>query len=153
LGALLGLGLNREVFGDIVLSERQDRCQVLIDSGVLEFVLANLRQVGKCPVTVKETVPRDIPPRTDRVKEIRATVASLRLDSVAAAGFGVSRTKMTAEIEAEKVKLNWQNAKSSAQTVKQGDIISALGRGRVEVSQIIGQTKKGRTSIVLKRYI
>ena len=33
------------------------------------------------------------------------------------------------------------------------DIISMRGRGRLEVAEVRGQTKKGRTVVVLKRYI
>ena len=60
---------------------------------------------------------------------------------------------MTEEIQAEKVKVNWKDAKNAAQNVKAGDIISFRGRGRVEVVEITGQTKKGRTGVLLKRYI
>ncbi len=68
-------------------------------------------------------------------------------------GFSTSRTKMAGEIAADKVKVNWQDAKNAAQTIKTGDIISMRGRGRVEVCEVLGQTKKGRTSILLKRFI
>lgn len=77
----------------------------------------------------------------------------MRLDVVAAAGFGVSRSKMAEDIQIDKVKVNWQEAKSSSQSVKAGDIISMRGRGRVEVCEVFGQTKKGRTSVLLKRFM
>ena len=51
------------------------------------------------------------------------------------------------------MKINWQPVKSASQTVKEGDIISMRGRGRLEVAEVRGQTKKGRTVVVLKRYI
>jgi RNA-binding protein YlmH len=91
--------------------------------------------------------------KEERVKEIRTTVASMRLDVIAAAGFGVSRSKMAGDIATDKLKVNWQEAKNSAQNVKQGDVISMRGRGRVEISEIVGQTKKGRTSVILKRFL
>ena len=95
----------------------------------------------------------DIAPREERCKEIRATVASLRIDSIAASGFGSSRSRAAADIAADKMKLNWQPVKSASQMVKEGDIISMRGRGRLEVAEVRGQTKKGRTVVVLKRYI
>ena len=60
---------------------------------------------------------------------------------------------MAEEIKALNVKVNWQDAKKPAQSVDVGDIISFRGRGRVEVAEVRGTTKKGRTSITLKRYI
>ena len=72
---------------------------------------------------------------------------------VAAAGFGTSRSKMSDEIGLGKLKVNWQDAKNSAQGIKAGDIISMRGRGRVEVAEVLGQTKKGRMSMLLKRFM
>jgi RNA-binding protein YlmH len=51
------------------------------------------------------------------------------------------------------VKVNWQDVKNAAQTVKAGDVLSFRGRGRVEVAEVRGLTKKGRMSITLKRYL
>ena len=84
---------------------------------------------------------------------INATVADLRLDAVAAAGYGVSRSRMSDEIKSLNVKLNWKEAKKAAQAVNEGDVISFRGRGRVEVAEIRGTTKKGRISVTLKRFI
>ena len=95
----------------------------------------------------------EIPPREQKVKEIRTTVASMRLDVIAAAGFGTSRSKMANEIDVDKVKVNWKDVKSSSQAIKEGDIISIRGRGRVEVAEVRGTTKKGRINLVLRRFI
>ena len=94
-----------------------------------------------------------IAPKEERCKEIRATVASLRVDSIAAAGFGSSRSRAAADIAADKLKLNWQSVKNASQTVKEGDVLSMRGRGRLEVAEVRGQTKKGRTGVLLKRYL
>ena len=88
-----------------------------------------------------------------KVIAISDGVASLRIDSIAASGFGASRSKMSSMIDAEKLKLNWQTVKSASQMVKQGDIISIRGRGRLEVAEVRGTTKKGRTVVLLKRYL
>ncbi len=151
LGAVLALGVKREVVGDIIMGGRG--CQIVCDATMAAFIKDNLTKIGPAPVELAVIPLSDIAPREEKVKEIRATVASLRLDTVAAAGFGTSRSQMTEEIEAAKVKLNWQDAKGPSQPVKAGDIISMRGRGRVEVVEIVGLTKKGRTSIYLKRFM
>ncbi|VBB06184.1 Hypothetical protein LUCI_1400 [Lucifera butyrica] len=151
LGALMGLGIKRDVLGDIIMTG--NGCQVVLDTSFVPFIAQNLLKVGNAPVIVQTVDLAAIAPHEEKMKEIRTTVASLRLDVVAAAGFGLSRTKMASEISAEKIKVNWQTGKNSAQTVKAGDVISMRGRGRVEICEIIGQTKKGRTSILLKRFM
>lgn len=151
LGAVLGVGISRDVLGDIVMSS--DGCFILIDKAIIRFLLAGITQIGTTSVTVSEGTLDQVPPKEEKLKEIRATAASLRLDVIAAAGFGTSRTKMADDIVANKVRLNWQEVRKSDQTIKAGDIISMRGRGRLEVSEILGTTKKGRLSLLLKRYI
>lgn len=151
LGGLLALGVKRGVLGDILMTA--GGCQIIVDSSITPFLLSELQRIGAANVKISKTELSQLQPRPETVKEIRSTVASLRLDSVAAAGFGTSRTQMTEEIQAEKVKVNWKDSKSPAQIIKVGDVVSFRGRGRVEIIEITGQTKKGRTGVLLKRYI
>jgi len=151
LGALMGIGIKRDVIGDIIMTG--EGCQIIVDAPMVEFIVRNLTMIGAAMVNICEISLSEIAPREEKVKEIRTTIASLRLDVVAAAGFGTSRSRMASEIAADKIKVNWQDAKNSSQTIRAGDIISMRGRGRVEVCEVLGQTKKGRISVLLKRFI
>lgn len=151
LGALMGLGIKREIMGDIIMAG--DQCYIVADTTMAAYIVQNLTEVGQATVSASLVSFDSIPVREEKTKEIRATVASLRLDAVAASGFGTSRTRMAEDIAASKVKVNWQEARSSSQAVKAGDVISMRGRGRVEVIEVPGQTKKGRYSVVLKRFM
>ena len=151
LGALMGLGIDRRNIGDLLIDS--GNAKIICTDKISDFIINNLTAVGSATVSCKYDDLADIPAREERCREISATVASLRIDSIAAAGYGSSRSKMTSDISADKLKLNWQPVKNPSQTVKEGDIISMRGRGRLEVYQIRGKTKKGRTGILLKRYI
>ena len=151
LGSLMGLGIDRGQIGDLLI--KAGSVTVLSDAKMADFILQNCVQIGAAKVSCQLMDLSDIEPREERCKEIKATVASLRIDSVAAAGFGCSRSKAASDIEADKLKLNWQSVKNASQAVKEGDIISMRGRGRVEVVEVRGQTKKGRMGILLRRYI
>ena len=151
LGALIGLGVDREVIGDILVTA--GAAQVLVDKKIVDFLLSEWRQVGASTVCVKLSSLEKIAPREERVKDINATVASMRVDSVAAAGFGISRSRAASDIEAEKLKLNWQVVKHASQMIKEGDVLSMRGRGRVELVEVRGRTKKGRIGISLRRYL
>ena len=150
LGSIMSLGIEREHIGDIIATK--ESAKIIVDKKMAEYFTTNLTQIGG--TTVKTTLDElsSIAAKEERCKELRATVASLRIDSIAAAGFGMSRSKAAVEIEAEKVKLNWQSVKNSSQSIKEGDIISMRGRGRLEVAEIRGLTKKGRTSVFLRRF-
>lgn len=151
LGSLMGLGIKRETIGDLLISLGQ--VKIICTDKIADFIKDNLVKIGNAAVSCSLGDLAGIAPKEERCKEITSTVASLRIDAIAAAGFGTSRSKMASLIEADKLKLNWQAVKSSSQTVKEGDIISTRGRGRLEIAQINGTTKKGRTVVVLKRYI
>ncbi len=151
LGALMALGIKREIIGDIIMCGHG--CQIIIDLSFLNFLMQNFGKIGAAPISITQLKIADIAPREEKVKVIKTTVASLRLDVIAAAGFGTSRSRMSEEIVAGKLKVNWQEAKNSAQSIKENDVISMRGRGRVEVCEVLGQTRKGRMSIVLKRFM
>ena len=150
LGALLSLGVDRECTGDIIAAK--DCAKILVDKKMVDYFVANLTSIGSASVKTSVDDLESIAPKEERVKEIKATVASLRADSIAAAGFGMSRSKAATEISAEKVKLNSRTVKNSSQAVKEGDVLSMRGRGRLEVVEVRGQTKKGRIGVLLKRF-
>lgn len=151
LGSLLGLGVKREKFGDIVVVEEGAR--VVAAGEVVPYIRANLNRVGRVTVTVTEIAAEDLQLSEHACKEIRATVASLRLDAVAAAGFGTSRSKIAREIEAERFSVNWRVCPDPSTPVREGDILSARGRGRVKVAGVNGPLKSGRMGVLLKRLI
>lgn len=151
LGSLMGLGIDRERFGDILMVD--GGAIVLADTPLVEYLKLNLEKVAMAPVSVSEAALTDIAPKEQKIKEIKTTVASLRLDSITSSGFGISRTKAAEAINGERVQVNWQPAKGPSQAVQAGDVISLRGRGRMEVAQITGQSRKGRIGVLLKRYM
>lgn len=151
LGSLMGLGIERGCIGDIIATG--DFAKIIVDQKMADYLLANLTHIGSAGVSCELDDLSSIAPREERCKEIKATVASLRVDSIAAAGFGSSRSRAAADIAADKLKLNWQPVKNASQMVKEGDILSMRGRGRLEVVEVRGQTKKGRTAVLLRRYL
>jgi len=151
LGAFMGLGCKRDILGDIIFIP--EGAQFVADKSFNSYILSNLTQIGAATVQLINIPKAELQEKEEQVKIISATVAAMRLDAVAAAGYGASRSRMADEIKGQNVKVNWKEAKNAAQTIGEGDIISYRGRGRVEVTEVRGTTKKGRTSITLKRYI
>ncbi len=153
LGAILGLGIKREMVGDIIC--RDAETLVFLVPEMADFVVQHLQQVGRYPVngTIPEQIPLSFIQGQERIKEIRGTVASLRLDAVAGLGFGLSRSRITPLVRGEQVKLNHQAISQPSRLVREGDLISLTGRGRVEVMEILGETRKGRISLKLRRML
>lgn len=151
LGSLMSLGVGRERFGDIIM---QDAGAVLLaDTKLVPYLQQNFTKIAMVSIAIEEMPLSDIAPRQEKVKEIKTTVASLRLDAIASSGFGISRTKAAEAIKGDRVQVNWQPAKGPSQDVCQGDVISLRGKGRMELAEITGTSRKGRIGVLLKRYM
>jgi photosystem II S4 domain protein len=151
LGALLGTGLVRDKVGDvIILGERG--AQAIVVPELAEFLESNLNQVRSVPVKTKRIPLEDLKVREPKKKEITTTEASLRLDAVASAGFGMSRGKMADMISSGDVRVNWKDILSTSHGVKTGDLIAIRGKGRLEIGEVM-ITKKDRYRVQMTRYL
>ncbi|MBE9118120.1 photosystem II S4 domain protein [Lusitaniella coriacea LEGE 07157] len=150
LGAILGTGVTREKIGDIlVLGERG--AQIIVVPELVEFLGANLVQVRSVPVKTQPIELSELKVRPPQKKEITTVEASMRLDAIASAGLGMSRSKMADMIHSKNVRVNWKEITQSSYTVQPGDLISVSGKGRLEVGEV-SVTKKQRYRVQLTRF-
>ncbi len=151
LGAMLGTGIVREKTGDvIVLGERG--AQVVVVPELTEFLEINLNQVRSVPVKTQRIDLSELKVREPKKKELTTVEASLRLDAIASAGFGMSRSKMVDLIDGGDVRVNWKEVTQASSQVKSGDLIAIRSKGRLEVGEI-AVTKKDRYRVQLIRYM
>jgi photosystem II S4 domain protein len=151
LGSMLGTGIVREKAGDIlVLGERG--AQAIVNPDLVEFLELSLTQVRSVPVKTRRIDLTELKIREPKKKELTTVEASLRLDAVASAGFGMSRSKMAELITSGDVRVNWKDTTSSSYQVKAGDLIAIRGKGRVEIGEV-AITKKDRYRVQLTRFV
>ena len=151
LGSMLGTGIERETTGDIiVLGERG--AQAIVVPELVEFLEMNFQQVRSVPVKVKPIELSELKIREPKKKELTTVEASMRLDAVASAGFGMSRNKMVDLIDGGDVRVNWKEISQASYAVKTGDLIAIRGKGRLEVGEVT-ITKKERYRVNLTRYV
>ena len=150
LGSILGTGIVREKVGDIiVLGERG--AQVIVVPEMVEFLETSLVQVRSVPVKTRKIELSELKIRPPKKKEMTTVEASMRLDAVASAGFGMSRAKMADAISSGDVRVNWKEITQSSYSVRSGDLISVRDKGRLEVGNV-SVTKKQHYRINLVRY-
>ena len=65
----------------------------------------------------------------------------------------MARGKATDLVASGRVQVNWRECTKPDKLLIQGDTVSARGFGKFELTEVGGVTKKGRTSIVVKRYV
>ena len=151
LGAVLGTGIVREKIGDIiVLGERG--AQIIVTENMVDFLETSLIQVRSVPVKTRRIDLDELKIRPPKIKEMKTVEASLRLDAVASFGFGMSRRKMASAVSNGDVRVNWKPITQPSRNVKDGDLISFRGKGRLEIGEI-QITKKERYRISLTRFV
>ena len=152
LGSLMGLGLDRALLGDLLLP-RPGVCQAVALREALPILLSQWESAGRWRVRLEELPLSQLTPVSAQVKTIRDTVAALRLDAVAAAGFSLSRGKAADLITSGRVSLNHRECLKPDRQVARGDVITCRGLGKCVVKELPGQSRKGRTMVVLERYV
>ncbi|MBE9111982.1 photosystem II S4 domain protein [Nodosilinea sp. LEGE 07298] len=151
LGALLGTGLDRGKVGDIiVLGERG--AQAIAEPELADFLAQSLTQVRSVSVKVQPLEWNQLRVRPPQKKDLTTVEASLRLDAVASAGFGMSRSKMADLINSGDVRVNWKPITQASHTLSTGDLVAIRGKGRLEIGDI-AVTKKERYRVNLTRYL
>ena len=126
---------------------------VLATGPAAELLLSEWTAAGRVRLHTASLPLEDLTPPEEKVKHIRDTVSSLRLDSVLASGFSLSRGKAAEAVTSGKVQVNWTDCQKPDRPVSQGDTLTLRGLGKCVLEEVGNQTKKGRVFITLKRYL
>jgi RNA-binding protein YlmH len=150
LGAALGLGLDRKVLGDIVMEP--GRAVLICLCGVAPLLLEELRLAGRVGLTSRALPLTQLPAENNNFLELRGTVPSLRLDAVLAETFRCSRSAAEELLRAGLVQLRHEECRDGTKPVRQDDIISVRGKGRVRILELGNKTKKDRFFLTFARF-
>ena len=151
LGALMGAGIGRETVGDICVG--CGYCDFFVTKEIAPYLLQEFTSAGRTKLRLKQIPLEYATIPIAQVKVIQDTLASLRLDSVVSAGFRISRSTAALAIAAGKVTIDALPCEKPDKTVCEGSKISLRGSGKMKLEKINGQTKKGRISVEIHRYL
>lgn len=152
LGALLALGIERHVLGDVCVLD-QKSAFLVCDAGIAPYICAELARVGKDGVKVQRLpwgTPIELP---ERYRSISDTVASARFDCVAAALAGLSREKAQLLIRAGECTVDYESCDKCDKIIEPPCVISLRSHGKYRVDDLSTQTKKGRLRLLARKYI
>lgn len=151
LGAVMALGIKREKFGDMILSENSIFTAVCED--ISEYINQNLTHVGKCPCEVEIIEDFKDISLTHSSKDILIKITSLRLDCVISSISGLSRAKAAEIIDSGKVLLNYAELREKDKNIEAQDVLTIRGYGKYKILEVIGTTQKGKLKLSIKKYI
>ncbi len=151
LGALMGAGIGRETLGDICVG--QGRCDFFATKEIAPYILQNFTGAGRTKVHMDIIPVAEAQIPEPEVKELRDTLASLRLDSVISSGFRIGRSLASQYVTAGKAAIDGLPCEKPDKMVSQGAKISVHGLGKICLAAVNGETKKGRISVTIHKYI
>lgn len=151
LGAVLGLGIERDAIGDVCV--QNDREAVLFcDSLMAAFLAENLQRVGNDAVQVQQILlPADFD-GGKRFVSLTDTVASPRADAVVAALCNLSRERAQRLFLQELVEVDYEPCQKYDKELTAGTTLTVRGHGKFIIRSISDKTKKGRLRLVADRY-
>ncbi len=151
LGALMGAGIGRETVGDICVGKSS--CDFFVTAEIAPYILQNFLSAGRTKLSLQQIPLNEADIPEPEVKEIRDTLASLRLDSVISSGFRIGRSLAAQYVSAGKAAIDGLPCEKPDKAVAGGMKISVRGLGKIKLFAVNGRTKKDRISVVIHRYV
>lgn len=151
LGALMGIGIARETVGDICVGKTH--CDFFVTREMAPYILQHFTSAGRTKLHLQQIPLSEAQIPAPEVKEIKDTMASLRLDSVIASGFRIGRSLAAQYVAAGKAAIDGLPCEKPDKPICEGMKISVRGLGKIKLQTINGHTKKDRISVVIHRYV
>lgn len=145
LGTLIGTGMRRESFGDIMTDG--SRWQFFVTKSAQNYVSSQIEKIGKVSVRLEEKEYTDLIIPIDGWSIEHDTVSSLRVDTVISSLFSISRQRAKELTTSGKVKVNWAVNERPDFELGALDIVSIRGYGRIQIRSIDGKSKKDKWRI------
>lgn len=141
LGTIMSLGVNRNSFGDILVTE--SNYYLFVTSEISKYIEQNFTMVNHIPLKLREIfnvseikLPKPV--------EQNINVSSMRLDAIIARTLNKSRNDSAELITKGLVLINHKECLNTSYNVKINDIISIRHFGRIIVLELLKTTKKDR---------
>ena len=150
LGALMALGIERDTIGDIISDENS--ATLICMPEMSKYIIENLTKAGRVGVKVSEISLGELLIRQEELSIKTDTVASLRLDAVLSAAFGLSRAKAVELIAAGRVSYDHLPCEQPTKELAEGALLSVRGLGRAKLLEVGGISRKGRIFVRIGLY-
>ena len=150
LGALMALGIERELLGDIVTREKE--AFLFCEEHIAPYLAEHFTQARRTSLCCQAV---DTPPAGELFKTERrlAQLSSERLDALIAHIFKLPRGDAQALFPQWKIFVDGRQCESASYAPKPGEIISVRGQGRMRYVGMESLSKKGKCNVAVELYI
>lgn len=152
LGALLNLGIERELLGDFIITE--DAADIIVLERAAEFICNELTRIKRTVVKTEiidiEDYQANLPEPT--FEEISETVTSERADLIIAKVTKLSRSQVLELFSAKLIAVNGKILENNSASLKAGDVFTVRGHGKFRYDGVNYTNKKGKFNITVSKY-
>lgn len=151
LSGIMKLGIKREKFGDIVVTNCG--ADIISISEVSKYLIDGLKELTrfkKSEITIENI--KELKKKENEFENINIIVSSIRLDNFVSELSKRSRTNAQEMIKDGKVFINSINEYKYDKKISVNDIITMRGKGKFIFYGIEKETKSGRLLVNIKKY-
>lgn len=143
LGAILGLGIERDAIGDIAVQDAHSAI-LFCPRTLAEFLMGELTKVGADTVRCRECTLDETFTDGKQYRPVSDTVASPRLDCVVAALCNLSREAAQNAVRSGLVEVDFEPEERVDTVLTPPITVSVRGHGCFVLRSFDGETRKGR---------
>lgn len=151
LGALMAMGIKREKIGDIRVAEKKAQFVVATEMG--DYICTHFNRIKQESMVCSKIETGEEICAVLQKRNYVKTVASMRLDALISAAYGLSREKSQKAISQGLIKLNHRPTNKFETVTEEVILLSLRGRGRVSATYQQGKSKKGRNIILFEEWL
>ncbi len=150
LGALMHLGVERGMLGDVVV--RENSAYVFCLAHMAPFITEELKKVRHTAVRCEmaDALPEGA---LYTLAPLGIQASSERADGVIAKVYQLSREACAQLFAAQRVFVNAAHCSGGAHTLRSGDVVSVRGYGRFIYHGVVGASRKGKLKIRVEQYL
>jgi len=148
LGAIMSLGIKRELLSDLILKEQT--CYFLTNNTIASLIEENLPKVGKNPIKFQYAQKEEIPQIDFEYIDILSS--SMRLDGIISSLCKFSRSEAVEKIEKKEVSINYIVKSEKSLVIKENDVISIRKFGKYILEGELGKSKKDKLRLRFKKF-
>lgn len=150
LGAIMNLGIKREVLGDILIKDK--RAYVFCLDEIADYLCSELTRIKHTSIKISK-IEGDIPELERKLEDFDILVTSPRIDAVVAALTKLSRSQASLLFREKKVLVNNRTCENNSMMLKESCTLSIRGYGKFIYIGEGGRTKKDRVFVKMQKYV
>ena len=150
MGAILALGIERSVLGEIVVTG--EGALVFTTPEMAVYLTENLTKIGRDSVKIRQVTPDPAMEISRQYETVSITAATPRIDGVVRALTNLSREDAAALVRSGMVERNYAAVLDVDKQIVPGDVLTIRGYGKYRIDKTDEETKRGRRRILCRKY-